>query len=232
MSIKTLLRSAAKEITPPLIYRGIRSLVHGLAPQRAAESKEEPWGERPARWYDATYEGSSEYQKHYSESRYYFLWTVVVDRMMRCHVEKVLDLGCGPGQFASLLHDKGFRQYCGVDFSPRCVEFARQNCPDFEFVVRNVLETNVLESRDYDCLIALEFLEHITEDLTVLQKIRSGTKFFGTVPSFPFISHVRHFSSVEEVEARYQALFSSFRIDVFLENPEGTKFYLMEGTKL
>ncbi|MFZ1947564.1 MAG: class I SAM-dependent methyltransferase [bacterium] len=230
--MRRLLTSAAREMTPPLIHRGMRFLARGLSGRRTRATDGKPWGERPAEWYDAKYLSSAEYRKHYSESRYYFLWTVVVDRMMRHRVERVLDLGCGPGQFGALLHDKGFREYCGVDLSSRCVEIARQKCPSFEFIVGNILETDVLESRDYDCLIALEFLEHVTEDLTVLRRAKAGTKFFGTVPSLPYVSHVRHFSSVEEVESRYEALFSPFRVDAFLEKPRGPVFYVLEGTKI
>jgi len=194
--------------------------------------KEEPWGERLADWYDAVYKRSPEYRRHYTESMYYFLWTVVVDRMTRSRVNRILDLGCGPGQFGALLYDKGFRQYCGVDFSSKGIDIAIEKCPYFEFIVANVLETNVLESREYDCLVALEFLEHVREDLAVLQRVKAGTKFFGTVPNYPYPSHVRYFSSTEEVELRYAAFFSSFRVDAFLRNTKGRMFYLLEGTRL
>ena len=227
-----LLKSFVRETTPPLIFRGLRSLFHLLFPDKKKKREMKSWGERSAEWYDGVYGGSVEYRKHYTQSAYYFLWTVMADRMMRHCVDRVLDLGCGPGQFGALLYEKGFRQYCGVDFSSECVELAKQMCPSFEFIVANVLETNVLESRDYDCLLAMEFLEHVEEDLKVLQRVKAGTKLFGTVPNFPSVSHVRYFSSAEEVESRYAALFSAFRVDSFLKGAEGPTFYLFEGTKL
>ena len=72
------LLSFAREMTPPLIFRGIRSLVYALSPGRMGENLRR---ERSAEWYDAMYESSTEYRKHYTESTYYFSWTVVVDRM-------------------------------------------------------------------------------------------------------------------------------------------------------
>lgn len=39
--------------------------------------------------------------------------------------DKVLDLGCGPGFYASRLTDKGMK-VTGVDISPRSIEYARQ----------------------------------------------------------------------------------------------------------
>lgn len=224
-----LLKSTIREITPPIVLRGMRSLVRSLS---SKEKGTRPNGIRPAQWYDSVYESSVEYRKHYTESVYYFLWTVLVDRMMYQGVDNVLDLGCGPGQFGSLLLEKGFRHYCGVDFSHSCIELAKQNCPSFDFVVANILESDVLEVRDYDCVLAMEFLEHVEEDVDVLSRIKAGVKFFGTVPSFPYISHVRHFSNIEEVEVRYSSLFSSFRVDTFLADPEGNRFYLFEGVKI
>ena len=231
MSKDRLLKSFAREIVPPFIFRGARLLVRALSHENANGMKAEPTREKPAEWYDSVYESSAEYNKHYTKSVYYFLWTVVVDRMMRCRVARVLDLGCGPGQFGAMLYDKGFRQYCGVDFSNKCIERAKQNCPAFEFIVANILETDVLESRDYDCLVALEFLEHVEADLAVLRRVKAGAKFFGAVPSFPSVSHVRTFSSAAEVESRYGALFSSLRVDTFQLDAKGARFYLLEGSR-
>jgi len=44
-----------------------------------------------------------------------------------------------------------------------------------------------------------EFLEHIEHDLDVIRFIRPRTYFVGTVPNFPYVSHVRHFQDCDEV---------------------------------
>jgi len=216
-----------REITPPFIFRGMRHLFHVLS----SRNRQETWGEKPAEWYDALYEVSAEYRKHYSQSEYYFLWTVLVDRIMRYGLSNILDIGCGPGQFATLLYEKGFKQYCGIDLSPKCIELAKGKCASFEFIVADIFNTNVLKVRDYDCLVALEFLEHVEDDLAVLHKVRSGTRFFGSVPNFPYDSHVRHFTSLNQVRDRYEPHFSSFQVDKFLGDPKGKIFYVMEGIK-
>jgi 2-polyprenyl-3-methyl-5-hydroxy-6-metoxy-1,4-benzoquinol methylase len=189
-------------------------------------------GLQSAEWYDNKYENSAEYYKHYSESRYYFIWTVIVDRVIRNGLNKILDLGCGPGQVASLFRDKGISQYCGMDFSSKCIELAKQKCPDFSFIQEDIMKSDILESMDYDCVMAFEFLEHVEEDVKILERIRPGTKFYGSVPNFPNIAHVRHFSSEEEVRFRYGTCFSEFRVDTFPENPYGKVYYIIEGTKI
>ena len=55
---------------------------------------------KEADWYDEIYRQPHDYQAHYTQSRYYFLWSVIADRLIRSGVRRVLELGCGTGQFA------------------------------------------------------------------------------------------------------------------------------------
>lgn len=48
------------------------------------------------------------------------------------HAGVACDLGCGPGQIARYLHERGV-QVCGMDLSAGMVERARQLNPDIEF---------------------------------------------------------------------------------------------------
>lgn len=219
MNVK--LNALVKDMIPPFLFRVMRSLLY-----RSNAS-----AEKTGAWYDSVYKTSIVYQKHYTESVYYFLWTVLMDRMKHAGVQRILDLGCGAGQFASLVHDHGFPHYCGVDISATAIEIARSKCPDFEFVVSNVLETDLLARQDYDCVVACEFLEHINPDLEIIEKIKPGVRFFGSVPNNPYISHVRYFQDVESVKARYSSFFTDFSVDAFREDAEGIVLYILEGIK-
>ena len=56
--------------------------------------------EQAASYYDALYAGRESYHALYSDSLYFPLW-VQVEFGLRPHREKkILDIGCGPGQFA------------------------------------------------------------------------------------------------------------------------------------
>lgn len=96
------LKNMIKAITPPIILRGAKAVLYVL--------KEEE-GEKGPKWYDAAFERSDHYRRHYSQSPYYFLWTVIADRIVRAKVEPILEIGCGPGQLACLLRDKGISKY-------------------------------------------------------------------------------------------------------------------------
>lgn len=217
------LKNMIKAITPPIILRGAKAVLYVL--------KEEE-GEKGPKWYDAAFERSDHYRRHYSQSPYYFLWTVIADRIVRAKVEPILEIGCGPGQLACLLRDKGISKYHGFDFSPRRIEHAKQVCPEFTFSLQDAFQTDLFTTYDYGAVISTEFLEHVEGDIEVLNQIRSGTRFYGTVPNFPFTSHVRHFRSANEVFSRYDQCFRDLDVDTFLTNPEGTAFYLLEGKKI
>ena len=188
-------------------------------------------GQQTSDWYNKEFQETHEYHQHYTETNYYFLWAVVADRILRSGVTSLIDIGCGPGQFASLLRDNGFTGYTGVDFSAERIAHAQHLCPGYEFIVSDMENSSVLIDRNYDSLLTMEFLEHVEFDLGVIHQIRPGTKVWATVPNFPYVSHVRHFRDALEVNDRYGRFFSGLRVNTFLENPAGKTFFLMEGVK-
>jgi SAM-dependent methyltransferase len=223
-----LWKRAARCVTPPLIWKAASATVRAFG---LLNDLPRTGHEQEASYYDAMYAVTAEYRKHYTASRYYFLWCVIVDRLKRANVQSVLDVGCGPGQFASLLRDSGIPKYCGLDLSKKAVRTARAICRQYEFVATSVFDTNLFEQFDYDAVISLEFLEHVNDDIAVLSRIRQGKLFYGTVPNFPEESHVRHFVDCGQVIGRYGSLFTQFRVDEFLANGGETKYFLIEGIK-
>jgi 2-polyprenyl-3-methyl-5-hydroxy-6-metoxy-1,4-benzoquinol methylase len=146
-------------------------------------------------------------------------------------IRTVLDIGCGAGQMATLLRDKGIPHYIGIDFSPARIAYARKICPEYKFIEVDVFETSIFNTELYDAVLATEFLEHIEHDIELVARFRPGVIFLGTVPNFPSPAHVRHFKSKEEVILRYNPHFTSLKVEPFLENPEGRILYLIEGIK-
>jgi 2-polyprenyl-3-methyl-5-hydroxy-6-metoxy-1,4-benzoquinol methylase len=187
--------------------------------------------ERDAQWYDRTYETTEQYHCHYTASHYYFLWCVIVDRISRGHSKSVFDIGCGSGQVAHFLLDRGLPAYFGIDLSPTAIKQATARVPAFQFRAEDAFKSDLYETLNYDTVISLEFLEHVNDELAVLSRIKAGTRFLGSVPDFPYSSHVRYFSSCSEVLARYSHLFSDFEVVEFLA-PSGNRFFLMDGIKL
>jgi len=194
-------------------------------------SNPEELGEKDAAWYDRYYSQFRGKREHYSKSEYYFLWAVIADRMVRAGTRSILEIGCGRGRMATLLRDKGFTEYTGFDFSAEQIGVARQDCPEFRFEVANAFDTDLYDRCFYDTTICTEILEHVRDDIEILRKIRPGTRFYGSVPNFPFVSHVRCFADEKEVAERYGAFFRNFQIDTFPLKP-GKIIYILSGVKI
>lgn len=188
--------------------------------------------EQSAAYYDSAFADNDDWQLHYTSSPYYFLWTVIVDRLRRLEKPRVLEIASGPGQLASAVHEAdAVSSYVGFDFSEIAVGYARKRCPDLDFRIEDALKTKLLDELEYSAVISTEFLEHIENDLGVLSRLRAGTYFLGTVPSFPYVSHVRCFGNIAQVEDRYSSLFEDFNVVSIPGNDSGKTFYLLEGIK-
>ena len=231
-----MLKRLARDLTPPLLWRAAGVLTRSAAEHAtAARSQHYRAGiEQPPSYYDATFRESSHWRRHYTESRYFPLWTVVADRVRRARVRSVLDVGCGPGQVACLLRDRGLERYRGLDFSPDRVAAARAVCPEFIFEVADVFapdegKPDVFEGGDYDCVLALEFLEHVERDREVLERVRTGALVIATVPNFPSPGHVRHFDDVEAVVERYSETLDEIDVVAIQATATGKTYYLIEG---
>jgi len=220
-SLKRILR----DFMPPVVLRGAENLF------KSSNILIGKTGEKGREWYDNAFNYYEEYRKHYTESEKFFLYSVIADQIMRAGVRSILDVGCGSGQFSQLLRDRGFVDYYGIDFSRKRIEWAKKNCPDYRFVLADALESDIFEKLHYDCVVSIEFLEHVEKDVEVITRVKSGTIFYGTVPNFTYTSHVRHFNNPEEVHDRYAEYFNEFRVTSFIADTRGKAFYLFEVIK-
>jgi len=191
--------------------------------------------ERDARWYDSSYADSSEYVQPYYGSRYYPVWAVIVERARQAKAQHILDVGCGSGQLAAyLIEGLGLPSYTGVDFSRKAIEIARRVVPGGNFTVGDALDHRTYE-REFDLIICTEVLEHIEEDLKVVSLFPSGSRCLCTVPDFPYPSHVRHFTSAEQVAERYGSAFELFDVVEFKavghKKTPVLRYFLIDGVR-
>jgi SAM-dependent methyltransferase len=190
-----------------------------------------PVGVPGADWYDANYRVSSAYASPYWESEYLFLWTILADRIRTSAVRSVLDIGCGSGQFASCLFAlTPIERYTGLDFSAEAIALARRACPQGTFVVGDATAATIYDDTPHDILTCTEMLEHVPNDAAVVNRFKSGRRCLGTVPNFAHETHVRHFSSTQEVADRYARFFETFDVWAVHRSPTQT-FYLFDGVR-
>jgi 2-polyprenyl-3-methyl-5-hydroxy-6-metoxy-1,4-benzoquinol methylase len=155
-------------------------------------------------YYDQLFTRVDDYRAHYRDSRYYVLWTQVISLLRQVPSPRILEIGCGPGQFAHYLHDEGFRDYHGFDFSPEAVRRAREVVPQAHFEVGDALAEESYRG-EYNVAVVLEVLEHVSDDLGVLDRLRDGAVVLFSLPTFDDEAHLRHFRSPQEIVQRYQS---------------------------
>ena len=149
------------------------------------------------------------YMKPYSMENYDPIFNKVMDYIAKLDVKDchILDIGCGIGELARRLREKGFKaeQYSGFDFSEKGIQIARQNNKEWShrFFVHNCYHLDKIRF-DYDLAVAIEVLEHI-QDLQVLPKLKRGAFFIGSVPNFWASSnaHLRVYPSKNFIRRRF-----------------------------
>lgn len=168
---------------------------------------------------------NSEYFKDYWDSVYFKLWTIAQQYVSG----RIIEIGCGAGQFARMLFDGGITDYTGIDYSKEAIKLARKNnpCNEESFICGDIFDLDILES-NYDTVVCLQTLEHIDNDIELIEKIRSGVKVVLSVPNFNSPTHVRFFDTKEEVASRYKLAYSKIEE---ISISEINKIYLLTGIK-
>jgi 2-polyprenyl-3-methyl-5-hydroxy-6-metoxy-1,4-benzoquinol methylase len=82
--------------------------------------------EKGPEYYNSVYRSSEKFHRHYKDSPSYVLWTQVMTFVKQFAHPKILEIGCGAGQFAHYLYDEGFNDYHGIDFSAEAIELAKK----------------------------------------------------------------------------------------------------------
>jgi SAM-dependent methyltransferase len=113
-------------------------------------------------------------QRIFDELRYKPLDRQLLDRLAASVPASgiICDLGCGPGQIARYLRDRGARAV-GVDLSAQMIAQARQLNPDIEFKQSNLLALDV-DDEAWAAIAAFYSLIHIPREevMTALHELK------------------------------------------------------------
>ena len=101
------------------------------------------------------------------------------------HIQgQVLDFGCGVGTLADTCDCSA---YLGIDSDKESINLARRIYPDYHF------DYNLPENGEFDTILGLAVIEHITEPVILLKKLKMMLKPEGRIvlttphPSFRWI---------------------------------------------
>lgn len=85
--------------------------------------------------------------------------------------DRVLDLGCGNGRLIEALKDKEI-EYLGVDNSEELIKLARENYPNYKFIVSDILNLENVESQKFDYIFCLATLQHLPSEELRIKALR------------------------------------------------------------
>lgn len=145
---------------------------------------------------------------------------------------RIAELGCGPGFLASLLHEAGYLDYWGVDFSGECLKQAQEKVPSYVFVEGSLYDEDIQKDFElHDVFIILDTLEHLEKDLEVLDAIPLGKTIILSVPNNAEPDHVRIFGGHGEVRERYESLIEIEDIVSIYRGRRKIYFFLAYGKR-
>ncbi len=74
--------------------------------------------------------------------------------------DNILDVGCGNGRLLDVLVGKKIN-YLGVDNSQKLIEIAKNNYPNFNFLVADILELTKVINKKFDYIILVAVFHHL-----------------------------------------------------------------------
>lgn len=158
--------------------------------------------EKPAEYYTG--------KGYLSKSRHKFtpLYMRIIDLLPEpSAASMIVDFGCGVGYFAGRLLKLRYPNYIGIDFSQDMIDIASERVPEYEYVLMSLYSEELEQFiKDYRIFTIIETLEHMENDINVLNKIPSGSLIVGSVPRADSLAHVRTFSGVNSVVDRYGSI--------------------------
>lgn len=187
--------------------------------------------QRTSEFYDKVFSESTIYNlENIQKSPYYETWKRVIQKISK--KDRIADFGCGNGQFAQLcLLNK--RQYvAGYDFSEVAIQKAKELNPEIKdvFEVKDLNDKEIYKRDNFEVAVFCEVLEHIENDMEILENIPEFFQTIITVPNYDSASHVRHFQNIDEAIERYRKLFfikDTFTINILDKN----EIYILNCTK-
>ena len=149
--------------------------------------------------YDTIFATDPEYNCQYKRSSYLPVWRIVASKLAKDDV--IMDLGCGPGQFAGYLHDMGFTRYRGIDFSRVAIEKARSLVPAFQFICADINKMD-FRNQTNQTFTAIETFEHIADDRDIILRMPPARLIF-TVPNYGAPNHYRTYHDENFIRKYY-----------------------------
>lgn len=135
--------------------------------------------------------------------------TRLVSRIKICEKQRLLDVGCGTGEWLWACNKIGVVPY-GIDLSEKAINVCRAVMPNGTFVVQPA-ETLPFENTFFDVVSCLGSLEHFVDSSATLKEMvrvaKSDAKFLFSVPNADFLTRrLGLYSGTDQLAAKEEVL--------------------------
>lgn len=139
---------------------------------------------------------------------------IVLEQMNRGGRTRLLEIGCGTGEFIRHIVDTDGMDITGSEVYLKGLVYAKRKLPDVEFIQLDVTQGTI--DTQFDMIVAFDVIEHIDDDIAALanmhQMLTPGGTLVISVPQHQFlwsrlddiVRHKRRYSS-KELQQKLQA---------------------------
>ncbi len=148
-----------------------------------------------------------------------YLRRMVLKELKRLQFDSVLDMGCGEGTMLKMLAERyPHAQLAGSEFSETALRYCREQLPKSDIFNLDILKDDVA-GLSYDLVISIQVLEHLSDDVLALRKMREMCKRYTliSVPGGKFDDngrangHYRHYTKADLTEKMQRAGYKVIR---------------------
>jgi SAM-dependent methyltransferase len=153
-------------------------------------------------------------------------------RLGLLNIANVADLGCGAGNFTSIMVEKNQRQevYIGVDQSHTQIQIAKQAYPGWHFVYGDFNAAYVRQEYErFEAYLLLNVLDTIEDDLGFLEGVTSGKYLVFSYPKHEREGSIRFFPDNFSMRDRYSGLLNIKTIGSY--RGEGTTYGMVAAVR-
>jgi len=118
------------------------------------------------------------YWDRYTKDTNYEIYSKVIKLLPKNSKIKILDVGCGSGEFESLLKANNFEHVIGVDISKKRLEIAKRKNPKYIYGIVDIENGMPFKENVFDYVIAIEVLEHVKSPYNLLKEMLCVSKSY------------------------------------------------------
>jgi SAM-dependent methyltransferase len=149
-------------------------------------------------------------------------------------IENVADLGCGAGNFVSVMLEKGMRpeMYIGIDSNFKQISTAKAAYPGWKFVYGDLSDDRVrAEYERYGAFLMLNLIDALEDDLDFLGRFPEGKPLIFSLPQSQREGSRRFFESGQEIRERYSSILNLKSVGRYRQPGSGLSWHLILASK-